>query len=72
MRLLLIVILGVLLVTYAWGWLVHVQDGMMTPSNYTEYYVREAKDDLGYFLEGLKKITAFAKKPLARRQEFEL
>ena len=72
MKLILIIAAGVFLVTYAWGWLIHVQDGPMDTGRYTQYYGNEVKDQLGYFVEEAGKLVAFARKPLPERKEFSL
>ena len=71
MRLLMAIILGVLLVTYAWGWLIHVSAGSMDTRRYTRYYLREVSDQIDFILEETEKAVDFAKKPLMRPKAFE-
>ena len=70
MKLLTAIILGVLFVTYVWGWLIHVSEGPMDTRRYTRYYLREVNDQLDFFLEETGKAVDFAKKPLTRPKAF--
>ena len=72
MRLILVIIAGVFLVTYSWGWVIHVQDGLMGTKRYTEYYLNEVNDQIHYLIEESGKIIAFVKKPLPERKEFSI
>lgn len=65
MKYLLAIVAGTLLVTYAWGWCLHVPDKEMTPQEYTMHYYHEAYD-LGLYL------IEEAKKPLLRPKTTEL
>ena len=70
MKLLLTIIAGVFLLTYAWGWVIHVQDGFMDTHRYTEYYLNEVKERTLYFVKEPGKIIEWVKKPLPARKEF--
>ena len=72
MRLLLIVITGVFLVTYAWGWFVHVHDGLMTTGHYTQHYCEEVRDDVRFCLHEMARLAAFVKAPVVRPEDFQL
>ena len=65
MKYVLIIVTGTLLVTYAWGWSLHVPDKEMTPQEYTMHYYHEACDLGLYFIEVIKK-------PLLRPKTTEL
>ena len=66
MRLLLIIVLGVLFVTYTWDWIVLVPAGSMDTKSYTQYYCSEVVDQFRYFFEGVEKIAHSAKESLPR------
>ena len=68
MRLLLIIILGVFIVTYSWGWLTRVGEGQMDTKAYTELYNREVQEQFRYFLDDMEKLIEFLKKPLPQAQ----
>jgi len=57
--------------TYGWGWFVHVKQGSMDTSSYTEYYEQEASDQFLKFMEYAKKTLNFVKEPLPARKEAE-
>lgn len=65
MRLLLIIILGVLVVTFTWGLLVHVFDGNMSFQRYGSYYISEVVNNAAYLGEFVKKRAV----PVKRRSE---
>ena len=72
MRLLLMIIVGIFLATFAWGWLTHVYNGPMDTKRYSEYYWSEVNDQFRYCLEEAEKIMDTVKKPVPKRKEFEL
>ena len=72
MRFILTVIVGLFLVTYGWGWYVHVHGGSMGLARYTEYYGREVSDQFHHFLEKAGKVIEDIKKPLPAHKEFTL
>ena len=71
MRLILIIITGIFLVTYASGWYTHVHNGSMDTLGYTQYYGREVNDQVHHFLEKAGKMIEEIKKPLPARSEFK-
>ena len=71
MRLFLIIITGVLLVTYAWGWVLHVPDGQMDTPAYSEYYWQELKDQVQFVVKEAEMIIEISKNPLPRPKEME-
>ena len=72
MKLLLIVVTGVLFLTYAWGWSLHVPDKEMTPREYTKHYYLEVCDLGLYFFDEAKKLIQFSGKPISRPKAAEL
>ena len=72
MRPILMIVVGILLVTYARGWYVHVREGSMDTASYTEYYGREVNDQIRHFLERAGKAIDAAKRPLPARKPFKL
>lgn len=69
MRLLIIIVTGVFLVTYGWGWVVNVPSGTMDSLKYTKEYVRQAADQFQYALETVGKLAEFIQRPLERAKE---
>jgi len=72
MRLLLMIIVAVFLVTFAWGWVIHVHNGQMDIKSYTEFYWREVNDQFHYLVQEAEKAIDTVKKPMPARKEFEL
>ena len=60
---------GVVLVTYSWGWYLHVQRGPMDTSRYTAYYLHQITDTAHAIVEKSGNLLNFAKKPIPRRGE---
>jgi hypothetical protein len=72
MKYFLIIVAGTLLVTYAWGWSLHVPDKEMTPKEYTEHYYLETRDLGLYFFDEAKKLVRFSKKDIVRPKDAEM
>ena len=72
MRLLMYIITGMLLVTYAWGWTLDVHYGSMNTQSYTHQYMVEVKDQARFIIEGAGRVVAFSKKPIPRPGEFRI
>ena len=72
MKLILTILLGVLLVTYAWGWFTNVQAGYMSTQRYTSHYFYEVDGLIRYGIERTRKLFVWAKEPLPDRKEFTL
>ena len=68
MKLLAVILLGVFLVTYAWGWLLSVPEEAMDTKSYTIHYLHEVDDQIHYFIEGVDAFINALKKPLPRAQ----
>ncbi len=69
MRLLLWIILGVLTLTYAWGWVIDVHYGAMDTRRYTRDYMIEVKEQARFVFEGAEKFVSLAKRPIPRPAE---
>ena len=72
MRNLLMLIVGVFLVTFAWGWVLQVYQGHMDTRSYTAYYWHEVNNRIHRYIEKAEMIIDKVKKPLPARKEFEL
>ena len=72
MRNLLVLIVGVFLVTFAWGWVLHVYQGNMDTRSYAATYWREVNHRMHRYIEKAEIIIDKLKKPLPARKEFEL
>ena len=72
MRSLLILIMGVFLVTFAWGWVLHVYQGRMDARSYAAAYWHEINNRVHPYIEKAGRVIDKVKKPLPARKEFEL
>ena len=72
MRNILMLIVGVFVVTFAWGWILHVYQGNMDTKSYTAYYLHEVNDRIHHTIEKAERVIDKVKKPLPARKEFEL
>ncbi len=72
MRILLTIIVGIFLVTFAWGWAVNVPPGTMDTLSYTKYYGRQVNDAVFRVIREMGKMIELVKKPLPERKEFKL
>ncbi len=67
MKLLLLLIIGLLVVTFIWGYVMEVYYGPMSPQGYFNHYTREWGDGLRFVLEEGGRILKIAQKPIPRQ-----
>ncbi|GEM_PF-4984673 len=66
MKLLVLLIVGLLLATFVWGYVMEVYYGPMSPQGYLDHYAREWEGGLRFALEEGGKILKVVKKPIPR------
>lgn len=68
MKVLIILILCIVLVTFALGWMQHVMQGTMTTEQYFYFYCDDVKRLYNRAIDEIQKIISQAQKPIQRKQ----